>query len=109
MVEVLNSNRSIIFYSTELYKSAGMTDDQIAYATVGFGALNVTITIISVLVVERVGRRPLLLYPFGLLSFCLVGLTVALALQEENDWTKWMGLGFVYLYIILFAIGPVWL
>ncbi|XP_041482841.1 solute carrier family 2, facilitated glucose transporter member 5-like [Lytechinus variegatus] len=44
----LSGINAIIFYSTELYKSAGMTEDQIAYATVGFGALNVTITIISV-------------------------------------------------------------
>ncbi|XP_030837476.1 solute carrier family 2, facilitated glucose transporter member 1 [Strongylocentrotus purpuratus] len=102
----LSGINAIIFYSTELYQSAGMTDSQIAYATVGFGTLNVIVTIISVLVVERLGRRPLLLYPFGMLSVCLVGLTVSLALQEENDWTKWMGLGFIYLYIIFFAIGP---
>ncbi|XP_071494139.1 solute carrier family 2, facilitated glucose transporter member 1-like [Diadema antillarum] len=102
----LSGINAIIFYSTELYELAGMTEDQIAYATVGFGALNVTVTVVAVLVVERFGRRPLLLYPFSLLSFWLIGLTVCLALQDRNDWIKWMGLSFVYIYIVTFAIGP---
>ncbi|XP_071491139.1 solute carrier family 2, facilitated glucose transporter member 5-like [Diadema antillarum] len=102
----LSGINAIIFYSWELYNAAGMSEKEIAYATVGFGALNVCVTTVSVLVVERVGRRPLLLYPFGIIALWLVGLTVCLALQGQYEWLKWMSLVFVYLYIITFAIGP---
>ncbi|XP_072047275.1 solute carrier family 2, facilitated glucose transporter member 5-like isoform X1 [Amphiura filiformis] len=102
----LSGINAIFFYLDSIYRLAGMTPDQVAYATVGTGAINVIMTVVSVAVIERAGRRFLLLLPFFLMAVFHGCLTVTLTLQETVDWLKWLSMAFIFLYIIAFAIGP---
>lgn len=102
----LSGINAIFFFLDSIYKQAGMTDDQVAFATIGTGSVNVIMTIVSVLVVERAGRRALLLFPFFAMSVFHALLTVSLNLQDDTDWLKWLSMAFIFMYIISFAIGP---
>ena len=37
-----------MFYVTDIFQSTGMTDEEVSYATIGVGGLNVFMTIVSV-------------------------------------------------------------
>ncbi|XP_041480370.1 solute carrier family 2, facilitated glucose transporter member 1-like, partial [Lytechinus variegatus] len=102
----LSGINAVLFYATEIYYQTGMGEEEVAYATIGTGAINVVMTIISVYMVERAGRRILTVVPFGLMAICLALLTVSLNLQPTLDWMKWLSLIFIYAYIISFAVGP---
>ncbi|XP_072032863.1 solute carrier family 2, facilitated glucose transporter member 5-like [Amphiura filiformis] len=74
---------ALFFYTTEIFKSAGLNQEEIALATVGYSSINLIATVIGVLLVDKVGRRPLLLYPFMAGLVLLVGMTVTINTQEE--------------------------
>lgn len=97
---------AIMFYATEIYEQTGMGETEVAYSTVGTGAINVLMTIIAVFILDLWGRRPLLLYPFGLMAVATGLLTMSLALQENTEGLRWMSLVLIYIYIVAFAIGP---
>lgn len=52
---------AIFYYSTTLWSSVGFSSDNALLYSVISGAVNVVATIIAILLVDRVGRRPILL------------------------------------------------
>jgi len=51
---------AIIYYSTRIFKAAGATEAAAFTATVGMGLVNLLFTFVAVALVDRLGRRPLL-------------------------------------------------
>ncbi|KAJ8706585.1 hypothetical protein PYW07_012663 [Mythimna separata] len=65
---------AVIFFSTDIFTRVKLTTSQSQYATLGMGAMNVVMTVISLLLVERAGRKTLLLSGFAGMFVCSVGL-----------------------------------
>ena len=62
----------MIYYAPVIFQFAGLQSHSAAIlATAGVGIINVLLTIVAVWLLDRAGRRPLLLYG-------LVGMTVSL-------------------------------
>jgi hypothetical protein len=59
----------------------------------------------SVPLMEKSGRRPLLLGGMGLMVFSTVGLTLAITLQPHAGWLSYVSIICVITYVIGFAIG----
>lgn len=59
----------VIFYSTSIFKNAGFKDQWPVYCTILLGVVQVIMTFICVIIVDKVGRRILLL--IGMLGMCL--------------------------------------
>ncbi|XP_070560405.1 solute carrier family 2, facilitated glucose transporter member 1-like [Ptychodera flava] len=100
---------AIFFYATEIYFMIWPNNvSAVLYATIGSGVVNVIVTIISIFVVERTGRRPLLLYPLILMAASTAFITLSLNLADPTTQDAWdyISLICVYLYIVCFAIGP---
>ena len=108
---------TIIYYAPQIFQMAGLSSATIALAaTIGIGVLNVLSTLIAIWLVDRVGRKPLLLIG-------LVGMTASLAvLGFAQRFAPAIGIdphalapitvGCIALYIVCFAfsLGPVvWL
>lgn len=105
---------TVIYYAPSIFQMAGFASDKAAIgATVGVGAVNVLFTLVSIRLVDRVGRKPLL-------SLGLVGMTLSLAvLGAAFHWKaqlgtelRWVAVGSLFVYISAFAVslGPVaWL
>lgn len=54
-----------MFFSGKIFGMAGFSADESTYATLGMGGINVLMTIVSLVFVERAGRKTLLLIGFG--------------------------------------------
>ncbi|KAJ2953001.1 hypothetical protein O0L34_g7381 [Tuta absoluta] len=52
---------AVFYYSTLIFKQAGLSTESSQYATIGCGAVNVATAVLMVYLLPRVGRRPLLL------------------------------------------------
>jgi sugar porter (SP) family MFS transporter len=103
---------TVIYYAPEIFQSAGFASAQAAlWATMGIGVVNVLSTIIAIWLVDRAGRRPLLLLGLAGMTASLVVLGAAFrgdAGARLGDVT----VGCLALYIVFFAfsMGPiVWL
>ncbi|MCS6819083.1 MAG: sugar porter family MFS transporter [Chitinophagales bacterium] len=105
---------TVIYYSPLIFMSAGFKGATGAIAAaVSVGVVNVLSTVLSMFLIDRMGRRKL--YFIG-----LVGMTVALSAlgtfflmkNSIGDSLKWLTVGMVLVYIVFFAVslGPLgWL
>ncbi|XP_045541284.1 solute carrier family 2, facilitated glucose transporter member 1-like [Papilio machaon] len=96
---------AVIFFSTDIFKKAKLNESQSQYATLGMGAMNVVMTLISLVLVEVAGRKTLLMTGFSGMILCSVGLCVA-SLYTEHMWVSYLCIGLVILFVVTFAVGP---
>ena len=93
---------AVLYYSTDIFNKTNPSIS--AYLTVSIGVLNVILTVMAGAVIDRAGRRPLLL--FGTIGLTVVGIlyTVAFALNIGG-----LAVFCTYAYISFFAIslGPI--
>ncbi|XP_039644117.1 solute carrier family 2, facilitated glucose transporter member 11-like [Perca fluviatilis] len=98
---MLCGNDSIYFYAYYIFLAAGIPPEKIQYITIGTGASELTASILSNLLIERVGRRHLLVGGYFLMCFWTVVFTVALNLQMA-----YLSMACVFAYILSFGLGP---
>lgn len=55
----------VIYYSTDIFEGANLSETAAKYATLGTGVINVLMTLVSALIVDRAGRRTLHLIGLG--------------------------------------------
>ncbi|KAJ9573967.1 hypothetical protein L9F63_008657, partial [Diploptera punctata] len=75
----LSGINAVMFFSTKIFMMAQLDDKNAQYATLGMGAVNVFMTIISMVIVEKAGRKTLLLLGFTGMCITTVLLTICLA------------------------------
>jgi sugar porter (SP) family MFS transporter len=103
---------TVIYYGPTILKDTGLGDGGALVQSVFIGATNVVFTIVAILLLDRLGRRTLLLT--GNVAF-LIGLVVLglfFAVSPIKEHAPWVALAALTLYIAGFAIslGPVfWL
>lgn len=102
----LSGVNAIYYYADQIYLSAGVKANDVQYVTAGTGAVNVFMTICTVLVVELWGRRLLLLLGFSTCFLACAVLTAALALQNSVSWMPYISIACVIIYVIGHALGP---
>ncbi|MGD0117574.1 MAG: sugar porter family MFS transporter [Candidatus Binatus sp.] len=108
---------TIIYYAPQIFQKAGLDSATTALAaTMGIGVINVLSTLIAIWLVDRVGRKPLLLAGLVGMTLSLAALGVAQrfgsSIGVDAQTLAPITVGFVGLYIVCFAfsLGPVvWL
>jgi len=107
---------AVIYYAPQIFKAAGFTSDLVALAaTTGIGVINILATFIAIWLVDRSGRKPLLIA--GVSGMVATLVVLGLAFQSGSPGTGAGSLGYITLvclaaYIVFFAfsLGPiVWL
>lgn len=68
----------VMFFSSDIFNDAGLTGLHASYATMAIGAVNVIMTVVSLFLVEKAGRKTLLLVGFGGMAIVTLLLTIAL-------------------------------
>ncbi|XP_043117003.1 solute carrier family 2, facilitated glucose transporter member 3 isoform X2 [Puntigrus tetrazona] len=72
----LSGINAVIYYSTKIFRYAGITEA--VYATIGVGAVNTLFTVISLFLVERAGRRTLHMIGLAGMTVCALLMTISL-------------------------------
>ncbi|XP_060951257.1 solute carrier family 2, facilitated glucose transporter member 11-like [Limanda limanda] len=104
---MLCGNDSIYFYAYYIFLAAGIPPQKIQYITIGTGASELSASILSNLLIERVGRRYLLVGGYCLMSFWSVVFTIALILQSQGVvGMSYLSMVCVFAYILSFGLGP---
>ncbi len=105
---------TVIYYSPKIFMIAGFEGARAGiWGAVSVGMVNVAFTILSLFMIDKLGRRKL--YFIGLIGIIvsLIGLGFAFAFHSSlGEMGKWLAIGFVWIYIAFFAIslGPLgWL
>jgi sugar porter (SP) family MFS transporter len=97
---------TVIYYAPTIFQFAGFTSASVAIlATVGVGVVNLLMTVVAMLLLDRVGRRPLLLTGLVgmVVSLGVLGLAFALPSLQAN--LGWIAVGSLMAYVAAFAIG----
>ncbi|KFD64869.1 hypothetical protein M514_01684 [Trichuris suis] len=103
----LSGINAVMFYSTRIFdEGAGLGPEKAQYATMGVGATNVIMTIVSTAIIDRAGRRTLHLIGLGGMWVTSIGLTISMALLKQGMNTAVLCIIFVILFVVAFATGP---
>lgn len=98
---------AVIFYTVPIFQSAGSTMDP-AICGIVVGVVQVLMTFVSSVLIDKAGRRILLLQSSFIMGSCLVVLGVYFKLQADKadvSGIGWLPLASVVLFIISFSLG----
>ena len=96
---------TVIYYAPTIFQFAGFGSANAAiFATVGVGVVNVLATLVAVWLIDRVGRRPLLLVGEAGMMVSLVALGIGFFFRG-NAATGWITTAGLMTYVGFFAIG----
>jgi SP family galactose:H+ symporter-like MFS transporter len=92
---------TIIYYAPTIMQKTGLSASNSILYSVAIGVINLTMTVVSIRLIDRVGRRPLLMVSLAgmLASLLLLGLSFVVGLSSV------ITLICILLYIVAFAIG----
>ncbi len=102
----LSGINTIIDYAPKIFASAGWKLDAGLFATFGLGIVNFVFTWVSILIVDRFGRRPLYIIGSAGMTIALLGLTIAGIFNQFSGLTVLL---LIILFLIFFSscVGPV--
>jgi len=96
----------VLYYAPEIFKSMGSASDIAIYETVIVGVVNVLFTILAMWVVDRMGRKCLLLVASAGMGISLAALGMAFRLEKfEGPLVLFLVLAYVAFFAV--AMGPV--
>jgi sugar porter (SP) family MFS transporter len=119
-VQQFTGINTIIYYSPKIFLMSGFADAQAAvWASVSVGVVNVVFTILSLFMIDRLGRRKLYFIGLAGMVVALAALGILFANHTTNGAEatlsvslKWITISLIWVYIAFFAIslGPLgWL
>jgi SP family facilitated glucose transporter-like MFS transporter 1 len=81
---ILTSTPQVLYYSTRLFRDAGIGLKESKYATMGVGVVMVFMTLVSIPLMDRAGRRTLHLYGLGGMFIFSIFITISLLIQVRG-------------------------
>ena len=97
---------TVIYYAPTIFKFAGLSSASVAIlASVGVGIVNVVLTVVAMQLIDRIGRRPLLLISLAGMSLSLIVLGLAFKLPQLSGSLGWIAVTSLMLYVGSFAVG----
>ncbi|REE98255.1 sugar porter family MFS transporter [Thermomonospora umbrina] len=100
-VQQFGGINTIIYYAPTLMQSTGLNASNSIFYSIAIGVINLVMTVVSIRLVDRAGRRPLLLGSLAGMAITLGLLGLAFVL----DLPSWLALVAMVLYIAAFAAG----
>lgn len=101
IAQPMSGINAVFFYSDQIFMSMGVSGADLAKYAIALSTLNVAMTIISTAIIEKQGRKLLLLGGYVVATACMVALTFALSSKAST-----ISLIALLGFIAGFAIGP---
>jgi SP family facilitated glucose transporter-like MFS transporter 8 len=99
---------AVIFYTNAIFDAAE-TDISPAIATIIIGVMQVIATFVSTMIVDRVGRRILLLISDSVMALCTLALGIFFYMKDNNkdsvSGLGWLPVLSLCVFIICFSLG----
>ena len=86
---------AILYYLNDIFKSAGFDKVSSDLQAVAIGATNLLFTIVAMSVIDRLGRKKLLLTGAAGTAVCLAGVAVVFFSGQGEQFLVWLLIGFI--------------
>ncbi|XP_062290262.1 solute carrier family 2 member 11, like [Scomber scombrus] len=97
---------AVYFYSFDVFRAAGIQEQQLRYAALGTGLCELFTSIACFMIIETTGKKVLLFRGYMGMSATLVLLTITLYLQSLISWMPYCSMLLIFFFITFFASGP---
>jgi sugar porter (SP) family MFS transporter len=105
MFQQITGINTVIYFAPQIFQAAGLSSASVSIlATAGVGLVNVLLTIVSIRLIDRVGRRVLLLWSLGGMAVTLLALAGGFAIGTSGP-LAWITVLSLAGYVAFFAIG----
>ncbi|MDX9882913.1 MAG: sugar porter family MFS transporter [Prolixibacteraceae bacterium] len=105
MLQTFTGIDVVFYYGSVLWQAAGFTESDALLTNVIIGAVNIAFTILAIFLVDRIGRKPLLMIG-GLGQALMLGLMAAVFVVNAEDAADGLAMnGTVGIMALLAAIG----
>jgi len=101
----------VIYYAPIIFRDSGVTSANAAILAASLiGVVNFISTVVACLVIDKLGRRPLLLWGTAIMTVCLVALGVIFAIGPHKTGISILVILCLYIAAFALSFGPVfWL
>ena len=110
LCQQLGGINAVFFYTNKIFHAAKIDEGRPQdLASIAIGSVNVAMTVVSFLAVERVGRKKLIVFGYASMALSCVSLTACLSAldsQGSSSAVSYLSILFVVAYIVGFAVGP---
>jgi len=96
---------AIMYYSTNIFEQAGFSGDVAFASSVAVGLTNLVMTFVGIALVDRLGRKPLLIAGASVQAVALTAVAVAFASDAQGWWVLVSVLAYVGAFSA--SLGPV--
>ena len=101
MFNQLSGINAILYYLNDIFAKAGFSKASSDLQAVAVGATNLLFTVIAMSVIDKLGRKKLLLVGAIGNALCLAGVAYIFSTARHEDWLVWLLVG----YIAFFAFS----
>ncbi len=104
LFQQLSGINAIIYYAPKVFMSAGLAVENALFATVLVGVVNLLSTLVGLALLDKLGRRPLMIFGSILMAVALA--TAAFIFSDQMTQTEgYIGIAAVLVYIFAFALS----
>src|SRR5699024_10951804 len=96
---------TVIYYAPTILNDAGLGTYAAILATTGIGVVNVVMTIVGMSLIDRIGRRKLLIVGFSIMTACLIALGIVLEFTGTVGSAGVIAAVCLAVYIAAFAVS----
>ncbi|XP_073973927.1 glucose transporter 1 isoform X2 [Rhodnius prolixus] len=102
----LSGINAVFYYSTSLFVTSGLSAEIAKDMTIGIGAIMVIMTLVTLPLMDRMGRRTLHLYGLGGMFIFSIWITISFLIKEMVDWMSYLSVVSTLMFVVFFALGP---
>lgn len=106
LAQQLSGINAAIYFSTKIFTIAKLDLEASKMATIGMGCMNVFMTLVSMVMIEKAGRKTLMIIGLGGTCVTTVLLMISLLTVASVPFMKYLAIASVVLFICGFATGP---
>lgn len=102
----LSGINAVLYYSTTIFVNAGLSEDNAKFATIGVGGVMVIMTLVSIPLMDKSGRRTLQLWGLGGMFISSIFFTISLLVTFIYNGMTVVSVISLLLFVVFFALGP---
>ena len=106
IIQQMSGVNAISFYSTNILRTAGFDDESSGYGTCFLSSLNILGTLVASGLIEKKGRKPLMIYGCIGVAITMIGSTILLSFESESQFFNYIILADFALFYLAYASGP---